>query len=598
MIWPGRTIWDTRVQSVCGIISAHGQYGPELFGSASFAQATLSPPRVIINPNRTYPIEPAIQKTGRFAINVLPSSERQLMIDLMKMRRRQQDKARTLGLELSENFGVPYLDRAMRVVFCEVESTIDAGDRKLYVGRVLETRINPELQNERPLLFTEVTGGDSSFFLFRRRIRRLLIRSGGLDLIKRLRYRLRPAPPPNIALTTYEQAGATEQELKTILMPGALDSSRYLSPPHAPAILRKEIGVCVVGTGWGSLHCRYLRQASPRIRLYVSGRNPDRTAHLARAVSADGYFIGLEDAVEDSRVQALTFALPHDLHRQAAEMAAAAGKHALVEKPVATTLEDADAMIAAADKAGTILMVAEDMHFRPAVREAVRRIELGDLGEPLYLLAHAGGIRRPTSWASERARMGGGVLIDIGVHYVRGLRLLMGEPDTVLATRAMQINPRMGAEDSVQLLFSSRFGWEAHMLLSWATQRGHLPDIVIAGEKGTLHLWPGSRYFDYYPVEPSLKTTLVSQVKPYWLQDKLLRPTLQRQRIRLHDRDITGYLGEMREFIAAVAEERQPASSAIEGRRDLEIVMSGYEALESAVRKEVPPLHLEANSAD
>jgi predicted dehydrogenase/flavin reductase (DIM6/NTAB) family NADH-FMN oxidoreductase RutF len=588
MIWPGRTIWDTRVQSVCGIISAQSQHGAELFASASFAQVSISPPRVIINPNRTYPIEPAIQKTGRFAINVLPSSERQLMIALMKMRRRQQDKARILGLELSEEFEVPYLDRAMRVVFCEVESTIDAGDRKLYIGRVLESRINPRLKNERPLLFTEVTSGGSSFLLFRQQTRKLLIRSGGLDLIKRLRYRLRPAPPPNIALTTYEQAGATEQELNTILRPGVLDSSRHLSPPPAPAILRKEIGICVVGTGWGSLHCRYLRQASSRIRLFVSGQNPDRTAHLARAVGADGFFVGLEQAVADSRVQALTFALPHDLHRRAAEMTAEAGKHALVEKPVATTLQDADAMIAAADKAGTILMVAEDMHFRPAIREAVRRIELGDLGEPLYLLAHAGGIRRPSGWAAEKARMGGGVLIDIGVHYIRGLRLLLGEPDHVLATRAMQINPRMAAEDSVQLLFSSRVGWEAHMLLSWATHRGHLPDIVIAGEKGTLHLWPGSHYFDYYPVEPSFKTKVVSQIRPYWLQEKLLRPTFQRKRIRLQDRDVTGYLGEMQEFIAAVAEERQPASSASDGRRDLEIVTSCYNALETATRTEVP----------
>jgi len=179
----------------------------------------------------------------------------------------------------------------------------------------------------------------------------------------------------------------------------------------------------------------------------------------------------------------LTLALPHDVHRQSVDIAAAAGKHALVEKPIATTLEDADAMIRAAREANTILMVAEDMHFRPAVHEAARRIERGDLGEPLYALIHAGGIRRPSGWAAEKDRMGGGVLIDIGVHYIRGLRLLLGEPDSVIATRAMQINTKMTSEDSVQLLFSSKAGWQAHMLLSWSSQRGHLPDIVVAGEK-------------------------------------------------------------------------------------------------------------------
>ncbi|HYN26226.1 MAG TPA: flavin reductase [Pyrinomonadaceae bacterium] len=591
MIWPGRTIWDTRVQSVCGIISARGEKEPELSGSASFAQFSLSPPRVIINPNRTYPIEPAIQQAGRFAINVLPASERKLMIKLMKVRRRQPGKANVLGLRLSEDeHRIPFLEQALRTVFCEVERTIEAGDRKLYVARVLESRVNSGISNERPLLFGEVTSGESSFFALRQTARQILIRSGALDLIKKLRHRRRPPPAPNIARTTYEQAGATEEELATILKYGALDSSRRLSPPPPPAILRKELGICVVGTGWGYLHCRYLRQASPKVRLFVCGRNPEKTAHLAHAVGAEAYFIGLEQAVDDPRVQALTLALPHDLHRQAVELATAAGKHALVEKPIATTLADADAMIWAAKRAGTILMVAEDMHFRPAVREASQRIERGDIGEPLYLLAHAGGIRRPSGWAAEKARMGGGVLIDIGVHYIRGLRLLLGEPDSVLATRAMQINTRMSEEDSVQLLFSSRAGWEAHMLLSWASQRGHLPDIVIAGEKGTLHLWPGVHYFDYYPVAPVLTTRIVSQLRPYWLQEKLLRPTLQRIRIKLRDRDVTGYLREMQEFLAAVAEEREPVTPAADGRRDLEIVLAGYEALASSRQTEIRAL--------
>ncbi|HKY41670.1 MAG TPA: flavin reductase [Pyrinomonadaceae bacterium] len=580
MIWPGRTIWDTRAQSVCGIISAKGEVDPELFGSASFAQFSVSPPRVIINPNRTYPIESAIHKAGRFAINVLPASERNLMIKLMGVRRRQPGKANVLGIQLIEDsHGIPFLAQALRVVFCEVERTVESGDRRLYVARVLESRVNPNTKDDLPLLFPEVSDRHSLAFGLPKPARKALLRSGLWDVLKRGRQKLRPAPPPNIALTTYEEAGATEEELVTILKPGALDSSRYLTLPSAPAVLRKEIGVCVVGTGWGAIHCRYLRQASPKVRLFVCGRNPDKTARLARAVGAESHFIGAEQAAADSRVQALTLALPHDLHREAVSVAAGARKHALVEKPIATTLEDADAMIRAAEEANTILMVAEDMHFRPAVHEALRSIQRGDIGEPLYLLAHAGGVRRPKGWAAEKDRMGGGVLIDIGVHYIRGLRLLLGEPDTVIATRAMQINTRMSEEDSVQLVFSSKAGWQAHMLISWSSQRGHLPDIVVAGENGTLHLWPRTRYIDYYPVAPRPLTRIVSEVRPYWLQEKLMSPRLQRTRIKLHGRDVTGYLGEMEEFVAAVAEERPPVTSANDGRRDLEIVMRCYEAL-------------------
>jgi predicted dehydrogenase len=287
-------------------------------------------------------------------------------------------------------------------------------------------------------------------------------------------------------------------------------------------------------------------------------------------------------------VQAVTLALPHDLHRHAAETAAAAGKHVLVEKPIATTLTDADTMIAAARQAGVILMVAEDMHFRPTINEAFRRIAQGDIGEPLYFLAHAAGVRRPRGWAAEAQRMGGGILMDIGVHYVRGLRLLMGEPDAVVASRAMQIDTKISGEDSVQVLFSSTVGWQAHLLLSWSSLRGHVPDIVVAGEKGTLHLWPGANYLDYYPVSPTLLSRACSYIRPYWLQAKLTRERFGRVRISLRDQEGSGYLNEFREFLAAVAEEREPASPPQDGRRDLEIVLHCYDALAKQTRVTIP----------
>ncbi|MGH9881984.1 MAG: Gfo/Idh/MocA family protein, partial [Pyrinomonadaceae bacterium] len=497
MRWPGRTIWDTRVQSVSGIITSSADDEVYIFPSASFAQVSLAPPRVVINPNRTYGIEAAVQKSGRFAINVFPASSRSLMIQAMRIRRRQPHKDRLLGLKIREDaHRIPYIEGNLRTVFCEVEKTLESGDRKLYIARVLESRVNPELAGSLPLLFSQVTDA-TEYPRLRRVIRTTLLLTGVLDGLKKMFHKLRPPAAANIAKATYEDAGATEEEMETILKCGAVDRSRQLEPPSAPAIITNSIGVCVVGTGWGQTHARYLRMASPNIRLFVCGQNPKKTERIAKAVGAEAYFNDLEHAATDPRVDALTLALPHDLHRSAVELVAGAGKHALVEKPIATSLADADAMIAAATRAGTILMVAEDMHFRPAIREAVHLIERGAIGEPLYLLAHAAGVRRPSGWAADKNRLGGGVLMDIGVHYVRALRLLMGEPDSVFASRSMQINTKMSGEDSAQMLFSSRFGWEAHMLVSWSSQRGDLPDVVIAGEKGTIYLWPGAAFLDY-----------------------------------------------------------------------------------------------------
>lgn len=581
MRWPGRTIWDTRIQDVCGIITSSLNGEVHLFASASFAQASLDPPKVIINPNRTYGIEQAVRESSRFAINVLPASSRHLMIDLMKMRRRQVRKEDVLGIEiLEDDHRIPFLEGNLRTVFCEVEQIIESGDRRLYVAKVLESRINSSRSAELPLLFSQVTD-QSKHPNLRHAMRTTLVLSGALDGLKRVKQKLRPSPPPNIAATTYDMAGATEPEMEVILSAGAVDRSRKLRPPRSLAAVTKQVGICVVGTGWGQTHARYLRMVRPNVRLFICGQNREKTDRIAKVFGAEGAFYGIEQALSDQRVDAVTLALPHHLHRSAFEKVAASGKHALVEKPIAINLADADAMIDAAKKAGVILMVAEDMHFRPAVREAVDLIERGAIGEPLYFLAHAGGVRRPSGWAADKDRLGGGVLMDIGVHYVRALRLLMGEPDSVYASRAMQLNPKMSGEDSVQLMFSSQFGWQGHLLASWSSQRGHLPDIVVTGEKGTLHLWPGAHHVDYYPVEPQLITRLVSLVRPYSLQERLMRPSLQRVRKTFADKDATGYLGEMQEFVAAVAEGRPPVTSPEDGRRDLEIVIRSYNSLAS-----------------
>lgn len=271
-------------------------------------------------------VEPAIALTGRFAINVLTVGSREVVARMMRMRRREPNKAQVVGLSIVEDeYHIPFVDGALRVLFCEVESKIPSGDRRLYIARVLESRVNSALNEQRPLLFADVLGNQSASPT-QKLTKRALIVSGVFDSAKKLRDKLRPPLPPNIALTTYEQAGATEEEIATINSYGIVDRSRKLRPPAAPAIVKKSVVVCVVGTGWGGVHCRYLKMAGPATRVFVCGRNPEKTARLARAVGAEGMFTDLRSAAEDIRVQALTLALPHDIHREATETAAAAGE--------------------------------------------------------------------------------------------------------------------------------------------------------------------------------------------------------------------------------------------------------------------------------
>jgi predicted dehydrogenase len=219
-----------------------------------------------------------------------------------------------------------------------------------------------------------------------------------------------------------------------------------------------------------------------------------------------------------------------------------------------------------------------------------RRIELGDIGEPLQLVVRCGGVRRPEGWAADREKLGGGVFMDIGVHFVRAMRLLMGEPDSAFASRPMQMNTRMSGEDSLNVLFESRYGWQAHLLATWAHPWGIGPDIIVAGEKGTFHLWPDKTYVEFYPMAARPLTKLVSYVRPFWLRERLMRPELQRVRMRIPGPGLSGYVAEFREFLSAVAENRAPTTAAMDGRRDLEIVLRAYESLESGRPVEISPV--------
>jgi predicted dehydrogenase/flavin reductase (DIM6/NTAB) family NADH-FMN oxidoreductase RutF len=582
---PAQTIWDTGIQCVCGVVSARAEHGFELFLSGNFGQAGLEPARIAVNPNRLYPIEQAIRGSRRFAINLLPATAALEAARLMAIRRREPRKAAALGWQVAvHELDIPFLPWAVGTLFCELEDALDTGDHSLMIGRVVASQ-DGSAKGSRPLLFGDALGARTPQLA--RRMRGFVAATGAIEAVRLVYNRLRPPSPPNLARATYEAGGHTEAELRTGLTHGVVDTGRRLALPRSTQPHGKS-GVCIVGVGaWGAFYSELARRAAPDANLFLCGRDEQRTARAAHALKAQGYFTDIERAIADPRVQALVLVLPHDEHRSAVEMVVGAGKHALVEKPIATTLEDANAMIAAARRAGVVFMVAEDMHFRPTVLEAARRISLGDIGEPLYLLIQGGGIMRRRGWKADPIRAGGGVLMDIGVHYVRAMRLLMGEAGSVIASRAMQVDTHSGVEDSAQLLFGSDAGWEAHMLLSWASTRGHAPDIVIAGDCGTLHLWPGTPVIDYYLIAPRTMTRLLEYVRPRVLQRALSRPTAQRIRTRMRNAEGTGHADGFRAFLGAIEGQGLPDPPATEGRRDLEIILKSYEALQLGSRIQI-----------
>jgi predicted dehydrogenase len=145
----------------------------------------------------------------------------------------------------------------------------------------------------------------------------------------------------------------------------------------------EEIGFGVIGVGtWGELHAR-VYSTTPGVRLAaVCDTRVERAQQIGEACGASKVYHDYHELLADPEVQAVSIVLPDFLHRDAAVAAARAGKHILVEKPLATTEEDCQAIIGAARQAGVHLFVDFHNRWNPLFHTLKQALEGGELGTP------------------------------------------------------------------------------------------------------------------------------------------------------------------------------------------------------------------------
>src|SRR5262245_12925141 len=134
----------------------------------------------------------------------------------------------------------------------------------------------------------------------------------------------------------------------------------------------KLIGIGLVGYGMiGKVQAEAIRSIASARLVGVYGRDEGRTAEFAARFETSGY-TDYDRFLEQPEVQVVTICTPSGTHADFGVRAARAGKHVLVEKPIETTLERADALIAACDQAGVKLGVIFQSRFLPAARKIKR----------------------------------------------------------------------------------------------------------------------------------------------------------------------------------------------------------------------------------
>ena len=278
---------------------------------------------------------------------------------------------------------------------------------------------------------------------------------------------------------------------------------------------------------------------------------------------AERYHIGAtyadyREMLDQEQLDAVIVLAPHDLQEEVCLEAARRGKHILVEKPIARTLDEADRMIEAAHKANVTLMVGHNQRYVPAHRKIKELADENAFGRVLAASADHWEdlIRPPGSWWRSKNAVGGGCLIGSGIHRLDLLRWFLGDPEEIYAYRTYD-ESRIEGEIAAVVIIRFGCGAIASYLCSWGTRRPWPSgeSLSISGTKG------GVCYRDGI----------------YYLTDSSNPQTEQKALVTSEGE----YESMWRHFALCVRDGSVPLTSGEEGRKALAIVAAAYSSMQS-----------------
>lgn len=139
-------------------------------------------------------------------------------------------------------------------------------------------------------------------------------------------------------------------------------------------------------------------------------------------------YTSIETMLKKSDVNLIVIITPHNLHARQALQCLKAGKHVVVEKPMAMTTAECDAMIKEARKRKLVISTYHNRHWDGCILTAVRKINEGEIGDVVRIEAHMGGYGQPRDWWRSSKSISGGILYDWGVHLLEySLQIIKGD---------------------------------------------------------------------------------------------------------------------------------------------------------------------------
>jgi predicted dehydrogenase len=315
------------------------------------------------------------------------------------------------------------------------------------------------------------------------------------------------------------------------------------------------------------------RTHAEAIRKYVANAQLVAVAGGSRAAAlAAEYQVEVEASVnallERDDIQAVIIAAPHAQHAHYAVLAAQHGKHVLVEKPMATTVKECDAMINACRKAEVNLMVAQTQRYRWCNVQARQLIQEGRIGKVLMIReTQMGtlGLAGFPKWQSEVSNVG--LLIGHGIHNLDRMRWMTGSEVKSVHARVGSLRVPSSIDLSTMALMTFESGAVASLWFSWECPPPGFPHTEfhawIMGEKGLLDL----DAYGKLQLGVGDKWEVVYEQPPIDYRGNMLAPARMQT-----------YQQQNQEFINSIRERRRPAIPGEDGRAAVEIAEAAYQS--------------------
>lgn len=340
----------------------------------------------------------------------------------------------------------------------------------------------------------------------------------------------------------------------------------------------KRINVGVIGCGYiaEEAHLPNLLNCPQVESIAISDVRPERLAIIGRKFGVKELYTDYHDILKKNSIDAISVCVPTFLHSKVAIDALEAGKHVLCEKPIATTLDEADDMLSAARKNNVKLMIGHNFRFLPNHIVARQWVQNGKIGEVYFARAQfasqgpygAPGITSPSYFNPDK---GGGVLFDAGSHLIDLLLWMFGDIAEVRACVSTYKKDVNQADDVASVSLKFKNGVIGEVFASWVSIQNwnlmtNYNNVQILGSQGRIcsdFFGPSLWYYN----EDSLICKLKGMIKitPIKMDPKI--PFLAKNH---------SWKKLIESFVNCIIKDEEPPVTGEDGRRALQIILDAY----------------------